>query len=276
MSGTESNSKPTSNPSDETLVIFGALGRIGRHLIPAALEKGYKVIAVVRRPEAMGNEFSEEVLNQISVRQADSLNPEQVGRAMEGANIAINASGNVNMGKTFEAIVQIFVEQAEVKLSGTKRAWCFAGLAVLNFPNSKHKATDLRPLNKKFSSHAINFDRLRQSSLDWTLVCPGPIKESANNINNTNTNLRIAVDEMPIDFNASWTRLPKMLWLLPFLSSLPQTTITYEDVANFIVSNLSNSDLSHRRVGIGLPPGTADSKGMFAEVGNRLVSNFRR
>lgn len=272
MSGSANDETQPPASSNETLVIFGALGRVGRHLIPAALGKGYSVIAVVRRPEAMKDEFSDRILQKLTIRQADSLNPEQVGRAMQGANIAINASGNVNMGKTFEDIVQIFVEQAERNLSGSKRVWCFAGLAVLNFPNSDHKATDLPALKNKFSSHVINFDRLRHSSLDWTLVCPGPIKVADNN----HANLRVTCDEMPIDFNSSWSYLPKAAWLLPFLSSLPQTTITYADVANVIVSNLSNSEFSHRRIGIGLPSGTADSKGMLLEVGSRVISGFRK
>lgn len=251
----------------KTIVIFGAFGRVGRHLTATAVNQGHKVIAAVRRPEDIEEYFSKGDCESIEVRKVDSLNPQEVREAMIGADVAINVSGSFDMGDSFVKIVDIFVEQAELHLKEPKRVWLFAGLAALNFPESQFKAIDLPILGNKFEAHGKNLVRLQRSKLDWVLVCPGPLKDVE--IANKNK-LCLSIDDMPFELNKVWKALPKSLWLLPFIKNLPLATISYQDVAEIVFQNLLREDIGERRIGIGVEKGTEDLGGMLVEIGNRL------
>lgn len=232
------------------LAIFGALGRVGKSLVPLAVEHGYEVVAVVRRPLDIEDAFSPEVVKQMSVRTADSFKSEDVAKALEGVDVAINVAGNINMGESFEELIKIFITQAE-KSPVLKHVWFFAGLAALNFPESKVTGTDLPFIGRMFKGHRVNFDEIRRSSLNWTLVCPGPLTE--NTSIHLAKDLTISLDEMPIRQRAFLSWLPSPLLIFPFLSYLPQCTINYDDLSQVIIENLMDDKFSKRRMGIGLP-----------------------
>lgn len=65
-----------------TVLVTGATGNTGRHLVPVLLEAGVRVRALVRRPLTAGLPAA------VDVVAGDLTSPEDVARAAEGANAA--------------------------------------------------------------------------------------------------------------------------------------------------------------------------------------------
>lgn len=70
------------------IVIFGASGRTGRHLVRQALERGHFVTAFVRNPAKM--DVSHENL---SIFKGNVLHPEEVDAAVRGKDAVLSALG---------------------------------------------------------------------------------------------------------------------------------------------------------------------------------------
>lgn len=95
------------NPATNQLVtIFGGSGFIGRHLVRALANKGYRIRVAVRRPDLalflqpIGN------VGQIHAVQANLRYPDSVARAVEGSDAVVNLTGILTeSGKqSFEAV----------------------------------------------------------------------------------------------------------------------------------------------------------------------------
>ncbi|WP_433174863.1 NAD(P)-dependent oxidoreductase [Actinoallomurus sp. CA-150999] len=72
------------------IVVLGATGATGRHVLSVALERGHEVVALARRPEAL----SDVVHEGLEVRQADVHVPGTVTSACRDADAVISALGN--------------------------------------------------------------------------------------------------------------------------------------------------------------------------------------
>ena len=53
--------------------------------------------------------------------------------------------------------------------------WFLAGAALLDIDSSGRRGVDLPAVNATYWPHRVNFERLSRSSLDWRLLCPGPM-----------------------------------------------------------------------------------------------------
>ncbi len=86
--------------------VFGGSGFVGRHIVWALARRGYRVRAAVRRPDLAGYLQPMGAVGQIYGVQANLRFPDSVVRAVEGADIVINAVGILapTGAQTFEAI----------------------------------------------------------------------------------------------------------------------------------------------------------------------------
>ena len=75
------------------VVVFGATGFIGRHIVQKLLHNGYRVRAVVRRPEQALFLTSMGDVGQVSLFQTDVCSEEGVRAATIGAGGVVNAVG---------------------------------------------------------------------------------------------------------------------------------------------------------------------------------------
>jgi len=95
--GHRSRPVPTreSLPSDEPagrfrrILIVGATGGTGRHLVERALERGYEVTALVRNPSKLTIEHS-----RLTVVQGDVLDPSSLDAAVAGQDAVLSALGH--------------------------------------------------------------------------------------------------------------------------------------------------------------------------------------
>ena len=86
----------------ETLVtVFGGSGFLGRHVVRALANRGYRIRVAVRRPELTGYLRPMGKVGQIQAVQANLRYPQSIAAALRDADIAVNLVGiSVRAGPT--------------------------------------------------------------------------------------------------------------------------------------------------------------------------------
>lgn len=79
--------------SNQLVTIFGGAGFLGRHAVRALARDGFRIRAGCRRPDLAGHLQPMGDVGQIQPIQANLRFPESVARAVEGAEVVINAVG---------------------------------------------------------------------------------------------------------------------------------------------------------------------------------------
>jgi hypothetical protein len=73
--------------------------------------------------------------------------------------------------------------------------------------------------------------------------------------------LRLSVDQWPVQRPVYTYLLPKAALAFAFKQRVPELTISYEDAADVILSNLDrNGHFSRKRIGVALPVGLQNFK----------------
>lgn len=151
------------------ILILGASGRVGNRIVSYALHDGYHVTAFVRTPEKI------QINNEnLTILQGNVLNMDDIVRAMLGADVvisALNTDGTDTLSESMPLIIKAMENE------GIKRIITIGTAGILQSrltPNilryqsieSKRKST------RAAEEHHKVFDLLKQSNLEWTIVCP--------------------------------------------------------------------------------------------------------
>lgn len=162
------------------LTLFGASGGTGVHLIPLLLERGFKVRAMVRRPESISLEHE-----RLEVVPGDLLDPTATERAMAGADGVISLAGPRKLGPT-----RIYSEGGRNIIAGMRSSGVRRGVFVTALGTSK----DFRmpPLLGFLARNVVGWflrhgwrdgarfeDELARTNLDWTVVRPPALNHLA-------------------------------------------------------------------------------------------------
>ncbi|MFN8412430.1 MAG: NAD(P)H-binding protein [Anaerolineales bacterium] len=249
----------TPAPSQINLIIFGATGNLGQSLVKRGFELGYAVTAFVRNKSKLENQFDGKLPSTLNVIEGDILNIETVGQAIRGHGYLINTASNATEANFFQ-ICQIVLSQAQKNIETPRRVWFMGGIAALDFGASRIMGVDCPAVPKMYQNHKRNYQALLETTnLDWSFMCPGPLVDSPNG--KLTDHLRISVDEMPFQYPEWLVRLPKIALTLEIIKHVSETIVSYEDIANIMLTNLeSNGRYSHKRVGIALPQGMKGTK----------------
>ena len=154
------------------VVVFGATGTIGRHVIEQSLEKGHQVLAFCRDASKL-NEFRHPNLSMI---EGDVLDQNDVDRAVLDQEVVIVALGS---GKSRKSSVRSegtknIVEA--MKKSGVDRLICQSTLGTgesndnLNFFWKRIMFGWY--LKQVFLDHELQEQYVRNSGLNWTIIRP--------------------------------------------------------------------------------------------------------
>src|SRR6202789_4330911 len=79
--------------SDRLATVFGGSGFVGRHIVRALAREGCRVRAASRRPDLGVFLRPQGTPEQIEPVQANLRYPDSVARAIEGADVVVNAAG---------------------------------------------------------------------------------------------------------------------------------------------------------------------------------------
>jgi uncharacterized protein YbjT (DUF2867 family) len=161
------------------ITLFGATGRTGRYVLRRALEAGHAVTILVRSPEKLDGSDPN-----LTVLQGDARDPEDVSRAIAGAEAVISTLGPVRggpmdgMARGAENIV------AAMKQHGVRRLIFTTGAGV---PAPQDRPTMMsrfmgflvRTLSREIYEDSLRgAETVLQSGLDWTIL-RGPMLKDA-------------------------------------------------------------------------------------------------
>lgn len=208
------------------VIVFGANGQTGIHIVKEALERGHEVTAFVRKPDSLT--LSHE---RLLVRGGDGLNATEVAAAIQGQEAVISALGPGGPGVS-DQYLNILTEGiphliAGMQAAGLRRIVVMGSIATLQIAPGvlRRDAPDFPAFARNISgAHLQAAEALAASGLSWTIVCP-PLKIEAGE--------RTGVYRVQADF------------LIP-----GEGRITYEDMAHFILDELQQGKYLYHRVNI--------------------------
>lgn len=154
------------------IIIFGATGTIGKHLVEQSLGKGYEVLAFSRNKDNL-NKFNHPSLIKI---EGDVLNPKDVQNAIKDQEVIIIVlgSGSNRKSRVRSEGTKNIIET--MKINGVKRLICQSTLGAgestgnLNFFWKNIMFGWF--LKQLFLDHELQEEYVRNSGLDWTIVRP--------------------------------------------------------------------------------------------------------
>jgi putative NADH-flavin reductase len=239
------------------LAILGATGSLGRQALRQALAAGHAVTAVVRAAARMPADLQ----GRIDVRTRDlaAAEPAELAGLIAGHDALINCAGHVADGERFVNLFDRVVASVEL-LPDSERpvCWFLAGAALLDIDASGRRGVELPKVKSTYWPHRANFERLGRSSLDWRLLCPGPmVDQPPLGLDK----LRISLDRLPVEVPAFARVLPGPLLLPVFASRIPQMIVSYADAAALMLAHHDRGNaFARHRVGLALPAGLRGRK----------------
>lgn len=245
-------------PRGRRVLVVGAAGNLGRRMVSSALAERHQVTAFVRSRPTLEERWRAPLPASLRIVEGDVLDRACLGSAMRDQDVVVGCAGNAFDGAAFVPVFDAVATMAEEALGPGGRVWMLGGLAALDIPGAGRRGLDLPGLPRAYLSHGENLRRLQRSALAWTLVCPGPMIPATRTTRPRE--LVASLDTVPVA-TPGWIGWAPGIALALFLKSkVPTLTVTYEDVARFIVDRLWDKAFVGHRVGLALPPGETARK----------------
>lgn len=202
------------------ILILGGTGRVGSHIVRHALQDGHHVTILARTPEKI--RIKDE---RLTVIQGNSVNQEAVARAMHGMDVvisALNTDGSTALSESMPLIIQAMEAEGIRRIITIGTAGILQSRLdpdVLRYRSSESR----RKTTRAAEEHEKVYNMLRQSDLDWTIVCPTYLPDGE----------RLGNYRTETDF-------------------LPEggSRISVPDTAEFAYSQIKSSEHIRKRVGI--------------------------
>jgi uncharacterized protein len=202
------------------ILTLGATGRVGSQLVTDALHDRHHVTVLVRTPEKI--QINSEKL---TIIHGNVLNKADIVRAMHGIDVvisALNTDGTNTLSESMPLIIKAMENEGIQRIITIGTAGILQSRTtptVLRYQSTESKRKSTRAAEE----HHRVYDMLKQSALDWTIVCPTylPIGERVGKY-------RIERDFLPED----------------------GVEISVPDTAEFAFSLIKTSDYIKSRVGI--------------------------
>ncbi|TVX99897.1 NAD(P)-dependent oxidoreductase [Cohnella terricola] len=231
------------------IIVFGATGNTGKRILAAGVEKGHEMTAYVRSPEKLHEQQGERIAEQVKMVAKDILDPHSVYEALTHQDVAVIAAGNAGQGEAFIRIVDNIVTQCVDHPHFSGRIWVMGGAGLLEIADTGLTGNDLPGLPPVFLIHQRNLDRLRQTQLDWSIMCPSTMTETPAAY--AFDRLNITVDRIPLSFSESVKDLSEEELAGQLFSRIQELDVAYEDVVACMLNHLeADGPFKGKRVGI--------------------------
>lgn len=151
------------------VLIFGATGRVGAHIMQYALNDGHHVTVLVRSPEKI--QFHSDHL---TVIQGNVVNVEDITHAMRGMDVvisALNTDGTTTLSASMPLIIEAMYNENIQRIITIGTAGILQSRIsphLLRYQSSESK----RRSNRAAIEHHQVYNLLKDSTLEWTIVCP--------------------------------------------------------------------------------------------------------
>lgn len=217
------------------ILILGAMGSLGRRVVQQAISADHEVSIMVRRLSSVPAEVQEKVV----VHEADiaEVSTSALANIFQAHDVVINTAGNVAQGRTFTDLIDHIVTSLEsIPEKERPVSWFLAGAALLDMDESGRRGVDLPHINSTYWPHRVNFDRISHTTLDWRILCPGPLVDRPPF---GLTRMRVSIERLPVQLHA-----------------LSEIVVSYTDAVALMLANIApNDEMSRHRVGLALPVG---------------------
>src|SRR5918997_3699977 len=154
------------------IAIFGAAGKVGRHLLDQALERGDEVSVLVRDTSKLTIQRHEG----LKVVEGDVLDPGAVDQAVVGTDAVVSALGHTKTSSKDVLTEGTKNIVAAMNKHGVRRLVCLTGAGVRD-PKNEPKLVDrvigslLKLLQRDLLEDSIGQARvIQESGLDWVIV----------------------------------------------------------------------------------------------------------
>ena len=244
-----------------SIAVFGATGNLGRHVVRQALDRGCEVSVAVRSRSKLPQYVEE--LARVTIADIASASTDELVEFIGGHDALICCAGTVSEGERFVTLIDKVVFAVEsMEPASRPVSWFMAGAALLDLDERGRRGVDLPKVQDTYWPHRKNFDRLQSSSLNWRLLCPGPMVDQPSLGVDRH---RISTETIPSPLPSIARFLPSALLLPFFAMKIPEMIISYADAASFILNNLaSDTPMSRKRVAIALPSGMREKKSQWS------------
>jgi putative NADH-flavin reductase len=203
------------------LAVFGGSGRVGRLVVSQALARGHQVSALVR--EAGGLPAN----SGVRCVGGDVTDPSAVEDVVRGSDAVLSSLGAPSLERPGTVLQDgMRTITGVMRRLGVRRIVAVAGSGVLDDPAGglRHDQPGFPATFRAISAqHAGTWAALKESRLDWTLVCT-PTQVSGRQPER----VRALVDQLPAG----------------------GAEIAVEDIAAFMVSQLGDTRFLARRIGL--------------------------
>jgi len=159
------------------LLLFGATGRVGSHILASALRDGHHVAVLARSPEKLAHLEADN----LRIAPGNVLAAADVERAMNGAEAVISTLGTDGTTTLSAGMPHII---RAMKQEGVKRIITVGTAGILQSRTSpdllRYQSSESRQkLTRAAEEHHKAYALLAQSDLDWTIVCPTYLPDGA-------------------------------------------------------------------------------------------------
>lgn len=231
------------------IIVFGATGNTGRKVLERGVNRGHEMTAFVRNPEKLYEQQGVEIAAQVKVIAKDIMDPESVYEALLQQDAAIIAAGNAAQGEEFVRIVDNIVSQCEKNTMFSGRVWLMGGAGLLDIPYTDLMGNNLPGFPPMYQTHNRNLERLRQTKLDWSVMCPGTMVETADLPSSVRMHVSTNILPVPVPENIKDYSEAEIAGHL--FSRFKELDVAYEDVANCMLNHLElGGPFKGKRVGL--------------------------
>ncbi len=238
------------------VLVLGAAGKLGRQLVQSGLRDGHEVTAAVRNADLFRRGWAGGAPEALRIVHADAMNPASLDAALADQDAAVSAAGNIADGEAFSAVFDNVVAAAERVMGTQRRVWMLAGAAVLDIPHAGRIGIGLPFMPAVYRPHLMNWRRIESARIDWALMCPGPM--IAGDAAGAARGHTVSVDTLPFAVGTWAGLVPAVALSLMMKHNLPRITVSYEAVADVIMTNLApGGRFSRKRVGVSTAGGGA-------------------
>ncbi|MGG4215077.1 SDR family oxidoreductase [Paenibacillus sp. FSL L8-0638] len=163
------------------LLLLGATGRVGRYILDYALADGHTVTVLVRSPDKLEN-YIPGYGNQLQIVQGDATNGEDVAQALKGGATtvisALNTDGTTTLSVNIALLIRLMQEQSISRLITVGTAGILQSRTEPDL--YRYESYDTRRRSTRAAQeHRRVYELLRESALDWTIVCPTYLPDGA-------------------------------------------------------------------------------------------------
>ena len=152
------------------IFMLGLTGRVGNKIAEYALEDGFDLHALVRNPEKIPSNLT----NLISITKGDVLHRKDVEESIKGSDLVVSAlstDGANVLSESMPILVEAMKREGISRIITIGTAGILESRAepgILRYQSSESK----RKLTRAAEDHHNAFTILKESGLDWTIVCP--------------------------------------------------------------------------------------------------------